>query len=187
MKYEIFDHRTAVGSAEVERVGLYWHITAEMRLQTEQFVRLYAHEGEKTAALGVCIPEDGVWRLKKRLAASSFSFTPDTRVDTAPEAENAAAVPDTEAPERAQPVWKPFSGKVLEYDVEGKIKRHEGGATLALRYEAGREFPLMPLFCFCRLGEAEGALCWLLRLDAEGKPVMPEEKKQLTSEENVIE
>lgn len=180
MEYKIYDRQTAVGSAEVERVGLYWHITAEARMQTEQIVRLYAHEGEKTAALGVCIPENGALRLKKRLAASGFSFTPETRVDTAPEAESAPA-----APERTD--WEPFSGKVLEYDVEGKIKRNEGGATLALRYEAGKEFPLMPLFCFCRIGEAEGALCWLLTLDAEGKPVMPEEKKQLTSEENVIE
>lgn len=105
------------------------------------------------------------------------------------EAAEAAEAPETEQGSGEAPApWEPFSGSVLEYPVVGaRIRRTDTGALLAIPYEAGVEFPLMPLFCFCRLEEAEGRLCWLIELDGEEKPVMPEEKKPLTSDENVLE
>ena len=50
MEYTVFDRGAAVGSASAERRGLYWHIAAECRMETDRIVRLYAHDGERTCA-----------------------------------------------------------------------------------------------------------------------------------------
>lgn len=119
---------------------------------------------------------------------------PEAEAAPEPEASEMAQTPQPEATEPGEgsgeetAPWEPFSGSILEYPVIGaRIRRTDTGALLAIPYEAGVEFPLMALFCFCRLEEAEGRLCWLIELDSEGKPVMPEEKKPLTSDENVLE
>lgn len=119
---------------------------------------------------------------------------PEAEAAPEPEVSEMAQTPQSEATEPGEgsgeetAPWEPFSGSVLEYPVIGaRIRRTDTGALLAIPYEAGVEFPLMALFCFCRLEEAEGRLCWLIELDSEGKPVMPEEKKPLTSDENVLE
>ena len=66
MEYTVFDRGAAVGSASAERRGLYWHIAAECRMETERIVRLYAHDGEKNVRLGVLMPEGGALRLYLR-------------------------------------------------------------------------------------------------------------------------
>ena len=79
-------------------------------------------------------------------------------------------------------VWEPFSGRILDCPVENaRLRRAEDGAELDMDYEPGREFPLMPLFCFCTLEELDGALRWRMKLDENMQPVMPEEKKPLTT------
>ena len=191
MEYTVFDRGAAVGSASAERRGLYWHIAAECRMETERIVRLYAHDGEKNVRLGVLMPEDGALRLERRLAADAFSFTPQTRVTTSPDtepaaperpAEKEAAEAAAEPEQTAGAVWEPFSGRILDCPVENaRLRRTEDGAELDMDYEPGREFPLMPLFCFCTLEELDVALRWRMKLDENMQPVMPEEKKPLTT------
>ena len=191
MEYTVFDRGAAVGSASAERRGLYWHIAAECRMETERIVRLYAHDGEKNVRLGVLMPEGGALRLERRLAADVFSFTPQTRVTTSPDtepaaperpAEKEAAEAAAEQEQTAWAAWKPFSGRILDCPVENaRLRRTEDGAELDMDYEPGREFPLMPLFCFCTLEELDGALRWRMKLDKNMQPVMPEEKKPLTT------
>lgn len=181
MEYTVFDRGAAVGSASAERRGLYWHIAAECRMETDRIVRLYAHDGEKCVRLGVLMPEGGALRLERRLAADAFSFTPQTRVTTSPDTEPAAPERPAEK-EAAGAVWEPFSGRILDCPVENaRLRRTENGAELDMDYEPGREFPLMPLFCFCTLEELDGALRWRMKLDENMQPVMPEEKKPLTT------
>ena len=181
MEYTVFDRGAAVGSASAERRGLYWHIAAECRMETDRIVRLYAHDGEKSVRLGVLMPEDGALRLERRLAADAFSFTPQTRVTTSPDTEPAAPERPAEK-EAAEAAWKPFTGRILDCPVENaRLRRTEDGAELDMDYEPGREFPLMPLFCFCTLEELDGALRWRMKLDENMQPVMPEEKKTLTT------
>lgn len=191
MEYTVFDRGAAVGSASAERRGLYWHIAAECRMETDRIVRLYAHDGEKNVRLGVLMPEDGALRLERRLAADAFSFTPQTRVTTSPDTEPAAperpakkeaAEAAAEPEQTAWAAWEPFSGRILDCPVENaRLRRTENGAELDMDYEPGREFPLMPLFCFCTLEELDGALRWRMKLDENMQPVMPEEKKPLTT------
>ena len=191
MEYTVFDRGAAVGSASAERRGLYWHIAAECRMETERIVRRYAHDGEKNVRLGVLMPEGGALRLERRLAADAFSFTPQTRVTTSPDtepaaperpAEKEAAEAAAEPEQTAWAAWEPFSGRILDCPVENaRLRRTEDGAELDMDYELGREFPLMPLFCFCTLEELDGALRWRMKLDENMQPVMPEEKKPLTT------
>ena len=191
MEYTVFDRGAAVGSASAERRGLYWHIAAECRMETDRIVRLYAHDGEKNVRLGVLMPEDGALRLERRLAADVFSFTPQTRVTTSPDTEQAAperpaekeaAEAAAEPEQTAWAAWEPFSGQILDCPVENaRLRRTEDGAELDMDYEPGREFPLMPLFSFCTLEELDGALRWRMKLDENMQPVMPEEKKPLTT------
>ena len=47
MEYTVFDRGAAVGSASAERRGLYWHIAAECRMETDRIVRLYG-ESERS-------------------------------------------------------------------------------------------------------------------------------------------
>ena len=191
MEYTVLDCGAAVGSASAERRGLYWNIAAECRMETDRIVRLYAHDGEKSVRLGVLMPEGGALRLERRLAADAFSFTPQTRVTTSPDAEPAApdrpaekkaAETAAEPEQTAEAAWEPFSGRILDCPVENaRLRRTEDGVELDMDYEPGREFPLMPLFCFCTLEEQDGALRWRMKLDENMQPVMPEEKKPLTT------
>ena len=75
MEYTVFDRGAAVGSASAERRGLYWHIAAECRMETDRIVRLYAHDGEKNVRLGVLMPEDGALRLERRSFSRSVRST----------------------------------------------------------------------------------------------------------------
>ena len=160
-------------------------------METDRIVRLYAHDGEKNVRLGVLMPEGGALRLERRLAADAFSFTPQTRVTTSPDtepaaperpAEKEAAEAAAEPEQTAWAAWEPFSGRILDCLVENaRLRRTEDGAELDMDYEPGREFPLMPLFCFCTLEELDGALRWRMKLDENMQPVMPEEKKPLTT------
>lgn len=191
MEYTVFDCGAAVGIASAEKQGLYWRIRAECRMETESIVRLYAHDGEKSVRLGVLMPENGALRLERRIAADAVSFTPQTRITTSPDAETpeppvekkAAAQAAAEPERTAEAAWELFSGRILDCLVENALlRRTENGAELSMDYEPGREFTLMPLFCFCTLEEQDGALRWKMKLDENMQPVMPEEKKPLTTE-----
>ena len=86
LNYAIRKEQTVIGSACAERQGLYWRVTAEAAAEPDCIVRLYAHDGENSMNLGVLMPEAGRLRLSRRIPASAFSFTPDTRITTGPDA-----------------------------------------------------------------------------------------------------
>lgn len=192
MEYEIRDKESVVGRACAERQGLYWRIEAEAVLETDRIVRLYAHNGGENMRIGVLLPESGVLRLRRRIPASAFAFAPHTYMTTSPDAEWEAQpelsdkAGETEAEAYGGEEWEPFAGTVLGCPAEGMQRSRENGTELAIPYEPGKEFPLMPLFCFCALRQVQGRLCWVLLLDADGKPIHAAQKKPLTSAENVL-
>lgn len=203
LEYEIFDGENPIGKLTAQREGLYWRICAEVASDTWRVIRLYAHTQGRCEKLGIPVPDDEKFRLERRIAASRLELTPQTRITTSAEEPERQSGPEEtvkaqqeEAPEAesGQPPekeggapWEPFSGTVLEYPVNGLRRETSKGTELAIEYEAGREFPLMPLFCFCTLRQVDGRLCWVLALDEDGKPILPDEKKPLTSGENVLE
>ena len=102
LNYAIRKEQTVIGSACAERQGLYWRVTAEAAAEPDGIVRIYAHDGENSMNLGVLMPEAGRLRLSRRIPASAFSFTPDTRITTGPDAPKTA---DGEG-------WEPCSQKL---------------------------------------------------------------------------
>ena len=192
LEYEIRDKENVVGRACAERQGLYWRVEAEAALQTDRIVRLYAHNGGESMRIGVLLPEDGTLRLHRRIPASTFSFDGCTYISTSPDAEREAPPEPSDAAGKTRTEadggggWKAFSGTVMGYPAEGMQRRRGNGTELAIAYEPGKEFALMPLFCYCALRQVQGRLCWVLLLDADGKPIHAEQKKPLTSAENVL-
>lgn len=201
LEYEIRKENAVIGRARAERQGLYWRVTAEAELETDRIVRLYAHGEGKSMNLGVLLPEGETLRLCRRIPVSAFSFAPDTCITTSPDAvrgappepRSAAGAKSAEADGAKSAeadggeAWEPFSGTVLGYPAEGMQRKCGDGTELSIAYEAGKEFSLMPLFRFCALRQVRGRLCWVLLLDADGKPTCTSEKKPLTSAENVLE
>ena len=193
LEYEIWKENVVIGRARTERQGLYWRVTAEARLETDRIVRLYAHGEEKSMNLGVLLPEGETLRLCRRIPVSAFSFAPDTCITTSPDAVRGAPPEPRSAPGAKSAeadggeAWEPFYGTVLGYPAKGMQRKCGDGTELSIAYEAGKEFSLMPLFRFCALRQVRGRLCWVLLLDADGKPTCTSEKKPLTSAENVLE
>lgn len=120
LNYAIRKEQTVIGSACAERQGLYWRVTAEAAAEPDGIVRIYAHDGENSMNLGVLMPEAGRLRLSRRIPASAFSFTPDTRITTGPDAPKTA---DGEG-------WEPFSGDVLGYPAAGMQKNRAAARSL---------------------------------------------------------
>ena len=59
-----------IGQAEVTRQGLYYHFTCRCRLSGEVICRLAAVCGDKMENLGVPVPENGEFVLRKKIPVS---------------------------------------------------------------------------------------------------------------------
>jgi len=68
--YAIEQAGQKIGQAEVTRQGLYYHFTCHCRLSGEVICRLAAVCGEKTENLGVPVPENGEFVLRKKIPVS---------------------------------------------------------------------------------------------------------------------
>lgn len=68
--YAIEQAGQKIGQAEVTRQGLYYHFTCHCRLSGEVICRLAAVCGDKTENLGIPIPENGEFILRKKIPVS---------------------------------------------------------------------------------------------------------------------
>jgi hypothetical protein len=68
--YPIERAGNTIGQAEVTRQGLYYHFTCRCRLSGEVICRLAAVCGDKVENLGVPVPENGEFVLRKKIPAS---------------------------------------------------------------------------------------------------------------------
>ena len=68
--YPIERAGSAVGQAEVTRQGLYYHFICRCRLSGEVICRLAAVCGDKMENLGVPVPENGEFVLRKKIPVS---------------------------------------------------------------------------------------------------------------------
>lgn len=53
------------------------------------------------------------------------------------------------------------------------LRQGEAGFRLAARYDSGRPFPLIPLFCMAEVGEIQERPYLIFSFDGEGNPVPP--------------
>ena len=164
--YDVFYGDNPIGRLIIERDGAAYHFQCSCRYFSADVLRLYCVSGEKTALLGVMLPEGGKLVLKKRFTKNMLSDIGITdisrcflrgREEPAPEPEvkeKIAIIAPTEAAN-----WLPaydaaslFSDADIASacrDVTGALtKESRDSRLLAIPILLDAPFPLMPVFCF---------------------------------------
>ena len=67
--YEITFAGAPVGTAQIEKQGLYYRFSCRCRLPEEGFFRIHVICADKREDLGICVPMDGMFGMDKRLPA----------------------------------------------------------------------------------------------------------------------
>ncbi|MGE4485574.1 MAG: hypothetical protein AB7C97_10745 [Oscillospiraceae bacterium] len=166
--YDVYYGETLIGSLIVERDGAAYLFQCSCQYFSPDVLRLYCVSGEKTASLGVMLPEDGKLVFKKRITKNMLSDMGLSDIsrcflrgreapEQKPEPEEKTAV--IAPPE--SPLWLPaydaaslFSDADIASacrDVTGALTMEDGNSQLiAIPIILGAPFPLMPVFCFGR-------------------------------------
>ena len=156
-RYDVSSGGRTVGRAEVEKEGLYWLVRVLCEPVSEAFLRVSAENISKHLPLGILIPQSGILTLERRISRSRFCFYPDTEL----------TLDET-------PRWSDFSGKAAGWPLPGaRYRRMNGGFAVCVPADDGKPFVCMPLFCFFRLVTRQAKRYWLLELDDENNPKMP--------------
>ena len=122
-------------------------------------------EGEQ-GELPLGIMEDG--RLRRR-------FSPQM---TRPIGEPVCA--RIESLSRAESQWRAAAtGEFTGWQLPNGAccRQSDGQYELALPYDEKKCFPLLPLFCFAKIGTIDGKRCAIFRFDENGKPIMRKNEK----------
>jgi len=81
-KYDVLMNGKIVGWATVRKEGLYVQITCECRLDHDGFYRIFANCVDASNDLGICIPQNGRFVLKKKMPIKRFgSGIPSFRIE----------------------------------------------------------------------------------------------------------
>ena len=72
MTYPIMFGDENVGSAAVEQRGLYWYFRCRCCFGGQAVMRLVLRVGDREENLGIPVPDNGVFRLDKRIAVRSL-------------------------------------------------------------------------------------------------------------------
>ena len=166
--YGIMDGGERAGTLEVSRQGGYFRFRAACRAEGGELLRLAVGSGERTADLGVLVPEAGQWRLDR-------SFSP-AALRAMGVGEIRACFLRREAP--AGWAAEPEPGRLLADGLlhrlcagfAGALTRREGAITL-LALPLTEPFPLLPVFCLGTLRRLEGRPYLLFGI-FDGKPGM---------------
>ena len=117
--YEIKNESRTVGSVEVEKQGLYYHISCRCAPPGGGMQRLILRTKESRTDLGICVPENGAFVVRKRIPCKIvvgenpiFTLEPQNRRQ-----KGRFVVPDPDMP---FPELSNLSGAVLERR-EGKL------------------------------------------------------------------
>lgn len=157
---EVFAQGKKIGTAEVEREGLFLEFSANLRPEGDALLRLYAVAGWHSEYLGIPCPSGGELRLSARLPASHFPGEPTA----------IAADP------RPRSEWLPWCGELDGIPVRDcRIRREEEAIVLALAEPEAEQFPGW----LAHMEEAElgGEAVRLLRLNADGSLPFSEEEE----------
>ena len=114
---EVFAQGKKIGTAEMEREGLFLEFSANLRPEGDALLRLYAVAGWHSEYLGIPCPSGGELRLSARLPASHFPGEPTA----------IAADP------RPRSEWLPWCGELDGIPVRDcRIRREQAAIVLAL-------------------------------------------------------
>lgn len=120
--YDVTYEGEAVGTANIEKQGLYYFFSCRCRLPHEGLYRIHVIGGVHREDLGICIPLDGAFGMDKRIPAKrlgegipTFELVPkDWRpqplvTQQEPEPEPAPQEEEMEIPESAEELFIPVS------------------------------------------------------------------------------
>lgn len=72
MNFEITYNDVPVGTAAIEKTGLYWKIQCLCNIKSEAFFMVYATGREKSLCLGMLAPEKGKLALRRSIACKQL-------------------------------------------------------------------------------------------------------------------
>ena len=72
--YPVFLRGKPAGSVMIEKQGLYYRIFCSCELSQNSVCRLMLKSGEETTKIGVLIPENGMYRLDKRIPVKNLTL-----------------------------------------------------------------------------------------------------------------
>lgn len=134
-------------------------------------------EGGEPLLLGTLLPEGGRWRLTKTIARSNL----ERRGLTGAVWGEIHAGEPPEAGDGVQPIQAgeapvfprdPIIAQSLQAERGGRWQRTGKGWRLAYPWQVGQPMPLLPLFCFARVGRGEVVFL----LSESGYPVCEERR-----------
>ena len=154
MSVPIYQEGTQCGMLQDTTQGLYTRFSG--RLKAQGLCRVYGVYPEGEISLGVPVPEGDSLRVRATLPTSRL---PKGRLLSG------RVVYEQDA-------WRPFSGGCM-----GGVTYPPGqrkGNCLRFPWKMGMELPAMEVFCFYRLVREKDRSYLELRLDPEGRPLLPE-------------
>ena len=114
--YDITHESAPVGTARMEKQGLYYVFSCRCRLPKEGLYRIHAVNGETREDLGICIPMDGVFGMDKKVPQKrigegilTFELVPKDwkPQEIVPEPEPIPQVEETVQPVQAEEIGPP--------------------------------------------------------------------------------
>lgn len=70
--FEIHSNGVVVGSADVKRKGLYYHITCTCKPPSKDIHRIIMYSGSVQKDLGICVPSGNAFALSVRIPVKCF-------------------------------------------------------------------------------------------------------------------
>ena len=167
---EVFARGKRIGTAQVQRTGLFLAFSAVLEPQDDALLRLYAVSGWHSEYLGIPSPAGQELRLSVRLPARHFS-------------EEVRAVAADTLPRGS---WLPWCGTLDGIPVRAcRIRTTPDAMELALAETDAQQFPgWLSHMEEVQLG---GETAWLLRLNADGSlPFSQEDELPLPPQEETV-
>lgn len=133
--------------------------------------------------LGTMTPQEGSLQLSRTLSrtalqsAGCYPVAGGEAVMAFAFQKSGTSSPRSQLPtgwEWAEEISDLFQDEILRQGRYSKffMKKQAGeGFLLAIRFDEKKEFPILPIFCFCRMEKLESKIYLLWKFDASGRPI----------------
>lgn len=158
-RFACFVDGSQAGEVTVTRQGLYWKVEAVTEARDARLMRAYVRTRDGEEPLGVMVPQRGKLRASRLIPASRFAPEQVVRCE---------ARGDGDASE-----WEPWSGTIQGFPVEHALTRRvQDLQEVAVPYRPEAPFSMVSLFCFFHLQMIDDQPYLVIKLDADGWPVL---------------